>query len=158
MAINAKRPQRAVTTTDFDLGSIAAHRWNDTTGADKVIVVEPVVKRAVLANEVVGAGQLVKVTGTTYTLDLLGRAYDVAKTYQKGDVVTSGAVVYLAMQDQITGVFDATKWKNVAPKQVGPVTIVAGAVVGTGRWHNTVTGAGFLVDEDSQIPHIRVRD
>lgn len=158
MAVNSKRPQRAVSANDFDLGSIEAHRWNDATGADKVIVVEPVVERAVIASENVGAGRLVKVTGTTYTLDLVGRAYDSAKTYQKGDVVTSGADVYLAMQDQITGAFDATKWKKVAPKQVGPVAITAGAVVGTGRWHNTVTEAGFLVDEDSLIPHIRVRD
>ena len=158
MAVNSKRPKRAVKVNDIDLDIIEAAGWNDAAGAKKVMVVEPVVKKAVAGGENVGSGKLVKVTGTTYTLDLVGRAYDSTKTYQKGDIVSNGTDIYQAMQDQITGAFDDTKWRKVAPKQVGPVTITAGAVVSTGRWHNTVTGAGFLVDDDSSIPHIRIRD
>lgn len=141
-----------------DLGAIESIKYNDATGADKVIIIEPVVKRAVAGGEIVGAGKYVKVTGASYTLDLLGKVYDVAGTYQKGDVASQGADIYMALEDNITGVFDATKWRKVAPKQVGPVTIVAGSVVCTGRWHNTVTAAGFLVDDESDMKHFRVRD
>jgi len=141
-----------------DLGSIEAIKYNDPAGSGKMIIIEPVVKRPTILNEIVGPGSYVKVTGTSYTLDLLGRAYDVSKTYLKGDIVSSGADIYMALEDKITGAFDVTKWRRVAPKQIGPVTIVAGAVVCTGRWHNSVTGAGFLVDDNSEIRHISTRD
>lgn len=152
-----KEPIRS-TRERQDLGAIPSIKYNDATGADKIFIVEPVVKRAVLAAENVGPGAYVKVTGTSYTLDLLGRAYDSAKTYRKGDVVSNTTFVYMALEDGITGAFDDTKWKKVADKQVGPVTIVAGSVVCTGRWHNTVTGAGFLVDDGSSISFNSTRD
>jgi len=152
-----KQPSRTVKTKQ-DLGSIPAIKYNDAAGADKIVIVEPVVKRAVAGGEAVGAGKYVKVTGAAYTLDLIGRAYAVATIYQKGDVVSNGADIYMALQDGITGAFDATKWRRVAPKAVGPVAIAAGSVVCTGRWHNSVTEAGFLVDDDSDITHARSRD
>lgn len=153
----AKEPVRK-TNTKQDLGAIESIVYNDPTGAKKVIVVEPAIKRAVIASEVVGSGKLVKVDGTSYTLDLLGRAYDSAKTYQKGDVVSETADIYLAMEDNITGTFDATKWRKVAPKQIASISCVSGSIVTTGRWHNTVTTSGWLVDDGSDIPHIRIRD
>lgn len=157
MDIKPKAPVRNVKTRQ-DLGSIEAIKYNDAAGAGKVILVEPVVKKAVSAGEKVGAGKYVKVTGTSYTLDLLDKAYDSGSEYQKGDVVTQSGDIYLCMQDNVTGTFDASKWKKVAPKQVGPVTITAGAVVNTGRWHNTVSVAGFLVDDETDMRHYRVRD
>lgn len=152
-----KEPVRKVKARQ-DLGAIEAAEYNDAAGAKKVFIVEPPVTRAVGASENVGAGKYVKVTGTSYTLDLLDKAYDAGETYQLGDIVTNGGNVYIATQDEITGAFDASKWRKVATKQVGPVTVAAGSIVCTGRWHNSVTGAGFLVDDESFIPHTRVRD
>lgn len=152
-----KEPVRR-TRAKQDLGAIDSIKYNDAAGADKVIIIEPVVKRAVGAGEGVGAGKYVKVTGTTYTLDLVNKAYDTGKTYNRGDIVSETATIYMAQEDGITGTFDTTKWRAVAPKQVGPVAITAGSVVCTGRWHNTVTGAGFLVDDESDTMHFSVRD
>lgn len=157
MAVNPKEPTRSVRTKQ-DLGSIETIKYNDPAGADKVIIIEPVIKKAVLASEVVGSGKYVKVTGASYTLDLIGRTYDPAEKWQKGDVVAQSGDIYLAMQDNITGAFDATKWKKVAAKQIGPIAVQAGSVVCTGRWHNSVTVEGFLVDDESFINHQRVRD
>ncbi len=160
MGVNAKRPKRRIRANDIDLDIISAAGWNDAAGAGKFIIIEPVVTRAVAGAENIGSGKLVKITGTSYTLDLIGRVYSSTpnKPYQKGDIVTESTDIYLAMQDGIEGTFDAEKWKKVATKTVGPVTIVAGSVVSTGRWHNSVTTVGFLVDEDSDISHQRVRD
>lgn len=157
MSQRVKGPVRR-TQAKQDLGAIESIKYNDAAGADKTIIVEPVVSRPVLASEIVGAGKYVKVTGTSYTLDLIGKAYDTGITYQKGDVVSQGTDIYLSMNDNVTGAFDADKWKKVAPKTVGPVAIAAGSVVCTGRWHNSVTEAGFLVDDESDITHYRVRD
>lgn len=154
------KPKEPIRNADSrqDIGAIDAITYNDATGAWKTIIVEPVVKRAVSGGEIVGPGKYVKVTGTSYTLDLLGKAYSASITYKRGDVVTESGDIYMALEDDVTGTFDASKWRKVAPKQVGPVTITAGAVVCTGRWHNTVTGAGFLVDDNSEIKHTNLRD
>ena len=157
MSNKGRKPLRRISETQ-DLGAIESIKYNDPAGAGKVIIVEPVVVKAVAGSENVGAGKYVKITGTSYTLDLLGKAYSAAATYQKGDIVTEAGFVYLAQADNITGAFDASKWKKSADKVIGPVTIVAGSVVCTGRWHNSVTTAGFLVDDDSSISHQRVRD
>lgn len=153
----AKKPTRSADSQQ-DLGAIPAIRYNDAAGADKIIIVEPVVVKAVAAVDIVGSGKYVKITGNTYTLDLKGRAYDPTKTYQKGDVVTETTDIYLCLEDRVTGTFDASKWRKVAPKTVGPVAITAGSVVCTGRWHNAVSVAGFLVDDSSQIKHTSIRD
>lgn len=157
MAVKSKAPARGVSSRQ-DLGIIEAIKYNDAAGASKVIIVDAPIKRAVAAPENVGTGKYVKITGTSYTLDLLGRAYDTAATYQKGDVVSQGTDIYLCQADQVTGTFDAQYWQKVAPKQIASIPCTAGAVVTTGRWHNTVTVAGFLVDDDSDISYNRVRD
>lgn len=157
MSNKGKEPVRN-TKARQDIGAIQSIKYNDQAGADKVMIVEPVVQKPVGAGEIVGAGKYVKVSGTSYTLDLLGRAYDSALTYYKGDVVSEGSNIYQANQDNITGTFDASKWTLKAPKQVGPVSVTAGSVVCTGRWHNSVSVAGFLVADESDIKHIRVRD
>lgn len=133
----------------IDLGTIEDIEHNKSTGARKVMIVEPVIKRAVLATDHYDFGSYVKVTGTSYTLDCLGRAYDPLKTYNIGDIVTNGGFVYQANENNVTGAFDATKWKKVADKVIGPIPVSAGAVVSTGKWHNTVSAAGFLIDDDS---------
>ncbi|HUV84077.1 MAG TPA: hypothetical protein VMV86_00115, partial [Methanosarcinales archaeon] len=145
------KPKEPIRNADSrqDLGALEAISYNDAAGAKKFILIEPVVKRPVAGNEIVGPGKYVKVTGTSYTLDLLGKAYAPASNYKKGDIVTEAGDVYMAQEDNVTGTFDASKWRKVALKVVGPVTIVAGAAVSTGRWHNTVTTAGFLVDDNS---------
>lgn len=155
------KPKDPIRTTSArqDLGSIESISYNDAAGAKKVIVIEPVVVRAVAGGERIGAGKYVKITGTSYTLDLVGRAYNSGATYKLGDVVSESTFIYKANVDINTPeAFDATKWRKVADKQVGPVTIVAGSVVNTGRWHNSVTTAGFLVDDDSDAIQNSVRD
>ena len=153
----ARKPLRK-TNANQDLGAIESIVYNDAAGAKKIIIVEPVVIRTVTGAENIGPGKYVKVTGTSYTLDLVDKAYSASSQYQKGDVVTESGNVYLAQQDNITGTFDASKWSRVAIKSIGPITITAGSVVCTGRWHNTVSANGFLVDDDSFIALNRVRD
>lgn len=153
----AKQPQRSISTKQ-DLGAVDAIKYNDAVGADKVIVVQPTVVKATLANENVGAGKLVLIAAASYGLDLVGRAYNSSNVYQKGDVVSETADVYLALQDGITGTFDATKWKRVAAKAIASIPCPNPSVVSTGRWHNAVTVAGFLVDDDSSIDYVRIRD
>lgn len=154
---NPKQPGRSIKTKQ-DLGSIPAIEYNDPVGAKKVIVVQPAIVRATLANEIVGAGRLVKIAAGPYGVDLLGRAYNSGNTYQKGDIVTETSTVYMAMQDNITGTFDATMWKAVAQKQITGIPAPDDSVVSTGRWHNAITVAGWLVDDDSTIDYTRVRD
>lgn len=142
------KPKRK-TVNQEDFGSMAAHNYNEPTAAKKIMIIEPVVIKAVTGAENVGFGKYVKVTGTSYTLDCVDKAYDSNKTYRKGDVVTNGTSIYMATEDNITGTFDATHWQKVADKQIGPIAVVAGSTVCTGRWHNTVTANGFLVDDES---------
>ena len=137
-----------------DFGDINNVVYNDHAGADKVIIVEPVVKKAVLATDTYPFGSYVKVTGTTYTLDLLNHAYNPASFYKTGAMVTNGGNVYVANpldSNPITGAFDASKWTLVSTKQIGPVTITAGSVVCCGKYHNTVGAAGFLIEDDTEI-------
>lgn len=153
----AKQPNRSINTKQ-DLGAIPAIEYNDAVGAQKNITVQPTVSRTTTASEAVGAGRLVLIAATSYGLDMVGRAYDPAKTYQQGDVVSETADVYMAMQDNITGTFDASKWRKVAPKTITGIPCSNPSVVSTGRWHNAVTVAGWLVDDDSTIEYTRIRD
>jgi len=73
--------------------------------------------------------------------------------------VTNGGSVYLATRDNITGTFDATDgWRKVADSTVAGIPAVVGDVVSTGRWHNSISVAGFLVDDESEIQYSRIRD
>lgn len=132
----------------MDEGALANVEHNDASGAKKVVVVEPVVKSAVIATDTYPFGSLVKVTGTTYTLDLLNKAYSSSISYVKGELVTQGGFVYLCTNNT-TGTFDAQSWSQKSAKSIGPVTITAGAVVCCGEWHNTVSAIGFLCEDAS---------
>lgn len=153
----AKKPIRSVDTKQ-DLGAIDAIKYNDPVGADKVIIVQPTPARVYSANEQVGAGKLILIAATSYNLVMAGRDYDVARTYQQGDIAVNGGNVYLAMQDKITGTFDASKWRLVAPATISAIPCNANSVVSTGRWHNSISVAGFLVDDDSSIEYTNIRD
>lgn len=144
------KPYRKVDTRK-DLGGIEAANYNEATGSRKEMIVEPYVIRAVAANELIGQGRMVKVIGTSYTLDLLGQDYDAGRVYNRGELVAQTGSIYRATETGITGTFDTTKWIKVADKVVGPIAIEAGSTVTTGRWHNTVTVQGWLVDDESRI-------
>lgn len=136
----------------WDMEHIQNVIYNEAAGAQKNITVEPVVKRATIANEQVGFGAYVKVAaGTTaYGMDCLGKAHDAGATYRRGDIVTQGTDVYVANQDiRDAHAFDAGEWTKVAPKQILAIPTYGGAVVSTGKWHNAITVAGFLLDDES---------
>lgn len=153
----AKNPNRGVNTKQ-DLGSIDAIKYNDAVGADKVIVVQPTIVRACTANEAVGAGKLILIAAGPYSLVMTGRAYSSANQYQQGDIVVDGGNVYQCNADQVTGTFDASKWILKAPATIAAIPCPANSVVSTGRWHNSISVAGFLVDDDSSIEYTRTRD
>jgi hypothetical protein len=134
-----------------DPNLISNTSYNEAAGAIKQIIVEPVVKSPVDANTQIPFGSYVKVTGTSYTLRLLGKNHDTGRTYRKYDLAVQGGRVYIANQNGIKGAFDATLWTDVAPSTVGPVTITAGSVVCCGKYHNNINAAGFLIDDDSEI-------
>jgi hypothetical protein len=137
-----------------DMGLLENVVYNESAGAKKVIIIEPVVKAAVGSSDSYAFGSYVKVTGTAYTLDCLGKAYDTSKTYRRGDLVTQSSNVYISNTDGVTGTFDASHWTLMSAKSIGPVTITAGAVVCVGKWHNTVSVAGFLIEEESIISKV----
>lgn len=153
----AKEPVRSVSTKQ-DLGSIDAIQHNDAVGAKKVMVVQPTPTKAISANEQVGAGKLILIAAGPYDLIMAGKNYDPAKTYKQGDVAVSGGNVYMASQDNITGTFDASKWVLKAPATISAIPCPANSVVSTGRWHNSISVAGFLVDDESEIKLSGIRD
>lgn len=153
----ARQPNRSVETKQ-DIGAIDAIQHNDPVGAKKVITIQPTVSRTTGASEAIGAGKLVLIGAASYGLDMIGRVYDISLTYMKGDVISETADVYLALEDNITGTFDASKWKKVAPKSITGIPCPNPSVVSTGRWHNAITVAGWLVDDDSSIQYTRIRD
>jgi hypothetical protein len=140
---------RRVINKTKDIFVIANEVYNESAGANKVMLVEPVVIKPVSAIDALPLGSYVKVTGTTYTLDLINKAHNPATEYNIGDLVTNGGFVYSAQERNIKGTFDASKWRLEAIKSIGPIAITAGSVVCVGPFHNTVSVAGFLVDDDS---------
>ena len=145
--------KRVTTSYIKDMASIANEVFNESSGSNKVMIVEPVVLSPVIATTQIPAGSYVKITGTSYTLDLLGKAHDPAKSYKVNAIVTQGGNIYALEADYIPAkAFDvADGWKLLTTKQVGPVTVVAGSTVCVGKYHNCVTAIGFLVDDDSEI-------
>ena len=153
----AKEPNRNMNTKQ-DLGAIDAIQHNDAVGAKKVIVVEPTIVRATSASENVGAGRLVKLSATPYGLDMVGRDYSASLVYQKGDIVAQGGFIWQCDDDSVTGTFDASHWLQVANKTISGIPSSVGAIVSTGRLHNAITVAGWLVDDESTIEYVRTRD
>lgn len=144
--------KRVTTSYIKDHASIANEVYNEASGTNKVMIVEPVVLSAVTTTTQIPYGSYVKVTGTTYTLDLLGKAHDPAKPYARNAIVTQAGNIYAAESDIVAKAFDVNDgWRLLAAKQIGPITVLAGAVVCVGKYHNCVTAAGFLVDDDSEI-------
>ncbi len=144
--------KRVTTSYIKDPASILNEVFNEASGSNKMMIVEPVVLSPVIATTQIPFGSYVKVTGTTYTLDLLGKAHDPSKPYARNSIVTTGGNIYAAETDIVAKAFDvADGWKFLATKTVGPVTILAGAVVCVGKYHNCVTAVGWLVDDDSEI-------
>jgi len=157
MDVNARKPLRK-TRANQDLGAIESVSYNDAAGAKKFIPVQPAFTKATIAGEAVGAGKLVKISVATYTLELKNKVHSAASTYQKGDIVTTGGFVYVSNQDIAPEAFDSGKWNEVATTTVVGIVAAVGDIVSTGRWHNSVSVAGWLVDDDSDIPLIRIRD
>jgi len=147
MSVN-REPKRKPDSFN-DINTISDVTYNEASGAKKVMIIEPVVTKAVIATDSYDFGSYVKVTGTTYTLDCLGKAHSALSTYNIGDIVTTGGFIYRATENKISGVFNASSWIQVSSKVIGPISISAGAVVSTGRWHNTVSAIGFLVEDPS---------
>lgn len=159
MSKSAGRPTRALRKGSHqDLGAQEIHEHNEATGAKKVIIVQPDIKDAYVANTPVGAGKLIKITAAgTYNLVMVDRDYDPTKSYNLGDIAVNGGRVYMAQADKITGVFDPSNWRDMAPATITGIPNVAGDVVTTGRWHNAISVAGFLVEDDTSIPYTSVR-
>ena len=153
----AKQPTRSIKTKQ-DLGSMDAIQHNDPAGAKKVMIIQPSVVRATTAGENVGPGRLVLIAATAYGLACIGRDYSATLKYQKGDVAVNSGSVYMANEDGITGTFDASKWILKAAAIISNVNAPTNSVVTTGRWHNSVSVAGFLVDDDSSIDYISIKD
>ena len=159
----AKSPQRPKRVTGFknqpDLGLIEANKYNEAAGADKVIIVKPAVEKVVPADTPVGAGRLLMLTAAgPYILKCLGKDYVPANKYNFGDIAVSGGKVYLCNQDNTTGTFDPEKWRAVADAQVPGIPAAIGDVVATGRYHNAISVASLLVEEDSKIDWRSQRD
>ncbi len=145
----------------WDMEYIQNAIYNQSTGAQKGISVEPVVKSVYIANTQIEFGSYIKVAaGTTaYTMDCVGKAYDTAyEHYRRGDVVTNGGFVYVANQDFQSGIaagaFDANKWTKVASKTIAAIPVSGGQTISTGKYHNAVNVNGFLVDDETSISKV----
>jgi len=159
MSKSPSRPARSLRkSANPDLGSLTAHQHNEAAGAQKCIIVEPAIERAVIADEQVGPGRLIKISVVgPYSLKLLGKAYAPGNKYGFADIVTDGGFIYTASEDNITGAFDSDKWIKVAPDTITGIPADIGDVIPTGRWHNAIDKAGFLVEDDTHIAHNRQR-
>lgn len=135
-----------------DPNKVAVEGYNEACGAHKYMEVHPACSKVVVADEIVGAGKLVKLSAAgPYSLKCLGRAYDPAKKYMFGDIAVNAGKVYISNADNVTGAFDAAKWIAKADAVVAGIVAAAGDVVSTGRWHNAISVAGHLVDDDTII-------
>ena len=137
---------------NYDVDLIQQSIFSHSTGAQKGINIEPVIKDVYTLSAAVPFGSYIKVaTATTaYTMDCIGKAHSASVTYRRGDLVTSGAFVYLATQDiKSPRAFSATEWTKVAPKVIAAIPVTGGSTVCVGKYHNSINSAGFLVDDES---------
>lgn len=145
----------------WDIEHIQNSTYNHPTGTQKNMTVQPVIKSAYAADTPVEFGSLIKITaGGTYAQKCLGKAYDSGyEHYRAGSIVTNGGFVYVANQDFQSGIaagaFDADKWTKVAPDTITGIPNAAGDVVCTGRYHNAISVAGFLVEDDVTFRVVR---
>lgn len=144
-----------------DAGAIANESYNEASGSSKIMIIEPDIKGAYVASSAIGAGKLIKVTlGGVYSLEMVGRAFSAAISYRRGNVVTEAGKVYVCDISEGTvalGVFDSEQWTAVADAVIAGIPCEAGDIVSTGRFHNAISVAGFIVEDDSDISLNRVQ-
>lgn len=135
----------------WDMDHIQNVIFNESTGAQKNINIEPVVKDTYTANLQVPFGSLIKVAaGTTaYTMACVGKAHSASADYRRGDLVVQAGRVYIAAVDHRAKTFDAADWVDVAPATIAAIPTTGGAVVCTGKYHNSINVAGFLIEDSS---------
>lgn len=136
----------------WDMDYIQNAIYNDKTGAQKGLNVEPVVKSVYTAGGQVPFGSYIKVAAgsTAYGVDCVGKAFSALDTYRRGELRTNGTDIYVANQD-ITNAhaFDAGEWTKVAPKTIAAIPVSGGQTVCVGKYHNAITINGFLVDDET---------
>jgi hypothetical protein len=139
----------------FDMDQIQNGIYNEYSGAQKGMNIQPVVKSAYAANDQVEFGSLIKITAAgTYSQICTGKAYSTSyEHYVRGSIVTNGGRVYVANQDFqpniAAGAFDSDKWTDVAADTIAGIPNAAGDVVCVGKYHNSISVNGFLVEDDS---------
>lgn len=145
-----------------DLGAVGSEVYNEAAGANKVMIVQPDIKGPYAANTKIGQGRLVKITAAgVYSLVATGIDYDPTASYVYGSVAVQDGSVWVMSESKlnqvVTGTFDAQYWSKVAPAVIAGIPNAAGDVVSTGRWHNSINVAGFIVEDDTAIRFNRVR-
>ena len=146
--------QRVFSMT-WDIDYIQNAIYNQSSGAQKGMNVQPVVKETYAANRQLPFGSLVKITtGGVYSQICTGKAYDIAyEHYRRGEIVTNGGLVYIANEDFQSGIaagaFNAEKWAKVAAVTIAGIPNAAGDVVCVGKYHNSISVAGFVVDDET---------
>lgn len=138
----------------WDIDHIQNAIFNQYTSSQKGMQIQPVIKSAYVANTQVEFGTLIKITTAgVYSQKCVGKAYDATyKNYRRGSIVTQGGFVYIANSDFQSGVpagtFDSSRWTKVAPDTISGIPNAAGDVVCTGKYHNAIDVAGFVVEDD----------
>ena len=144
-----------------DSASVDNSVYNEAAGGNKVIVIQPDIKGLYVANSPIGAGKLIKIAvAGTYDLVMAGKAFSAATAYKKGSVVVNTGSVYvcdIAESEKAFGAFDPEQWTKVAPATIAGIPNAAGDVISTGRWHNSISVAGFIVEDDTNIGLSRVQ-
>lgn len=136
----------------WDVDYIQNGIYNNAAGSQKSLNIEPVVKSIYTANLQVDFGAYIKVAAgtTSYDQACVGKAFSASSTYRIGDVVTQGGNVYVANFDiKSPKAFDSQDWKLVAPESITGIPVFGGATVCTGKYHNSISVNGFLIDDDS---------
>ena len=154
------RPSRSMRKSVHpDLGSAEINEHNEAAGAKKVMIIQPDIVAAYVADTPIGAGKLIKITAAgTYDLKCIGRAFSAASTYGAGDIAVEAGFVYMANFDiKQPKAFDAADWRKVSAEVIAGIPNAAGDVVPTGRWHNEISVAGFEAEDDTEIPFISSR-
>ena len=149
---NPRRPIRSHKNPVQDFGEMASNRYNEMAGADKVMIVQPDIEKATIADDDVGAGRYIKVAATgVYNLSCINKAHSKTRRYLVGDIAVNAGSVYMCNTDGTIGDFDTTKWEKKALSVISSIPCNAGDIISTGMWHNSISVAGFLVADDTAI-------
>lgn len=147
--------------TSKDSGAIANELYNEAAGANKVMIVEPDIKGVYVGNTPVGAGKLIKVAASgVYKLEMIGRDFSASTSYKKGNVMANGTKVYVCDIPEGTvaiGAFNSEQWTAVAERTISGIPCLIGDIISTGRFHNAIDVAGFLVEDETDISFNRVQ-